>query len=73
MKTIFLILITLTMGSTLFASADSFTNNNNANRSRLCKIFSNKAISYKKHMRNDEYAKKSLESYEARAKFYCNK
>ncbi len=38
---------------------------------RLCKVFQQKIIDYKKHMRSDEYAKATLESYEKRAAIFC--
>jgi hypothetical protein len=40
---------------------------------RLCKIFQNKIIDYKKNMRDDAYAHSTLESYKKRAKIYCGK
>lgn len=40
---------------------------------RLCKLFTDKAETYKKRMREDELAQKTLESYEKRANIYCNK
>jgi hypothetical protein len=67
MKTIILTILTLTLTTTIFASTDS------KNDERLCKIFQHKALSYKKTMRDDAYAKKTLESYENRAKSYCSK
>jgi len=41
--------------------------------SRLCKIFQEKIIDYKKKMRHDAYAQTTLESYRKRAKIYCTK
>ncbi len=38
---------------------------------RLCKIFQEKIIDYKKKMRDDSYAHTTLESYKKRAKIYC--
>ncbi len=38
---------------------------------RLCKLFTEKAETYKKTMRDDELAHKTLESYEKRAALYC--
>lgn len=40
---------------------------------RLCKLFTEKAETYKKTMREDDLAKKTLESYEKRADIYCVK
>jgi len=44
-----------------------------AENSRLCQIFTTKAKEYKSTMREDELAKKTLESYEKRANIYCTK
>ncbi|MFK5938515.1 MAG: hypothetical protein QM497_08980 [Sulfurimonas sp.] len=67
MKTIILMILTLTLTTTIFASTES------KNEERLCKVFTNKALSYEKTMRDDAYAKKTLESYESRAASYCSK
>lgn len=40
---------------------------------RLCQLFTEKAETYKKTMREDDLAKKTLESYEKRASIYCVK
>lgn len=40
---------------------------------RLCKLFTEKATQYKSTMREDELAKKTLQSYEKRANIYCMK
>ena len=40
---------------------------------RLCQLFTEKAETYKKTMREDDLAKKTLESYEKRASIYCHK
>lgn len=39
----------------------------------LCKVFQDKIKAYKKKMRDDSYAKTTLESYKKRAKIYCTK
>ena len=39
--------------------------------SSLCKLFTDKAIAYEKSMRNDDYAKVTLQSYKDRAALYC--
>lgn len=39
----------------------------------LCKLFSDKAIAYEKNMRDDDYAKVTLQSYKHRAALYCHK
>jgi len=38
---------------------------------KLCKIFQDKAKKYKRTMRDDEYAIKTLMSYKKRIKIYC--
>jgi hypothetical protein len=40
-------------------------------QNRLCKIFSDKIITYQENMRDDELAHKTLESYKKRAKYFC--
>ena len=40
---------------------------------RLCKLFTKKVEDYKKHMRDDILAKKTLASYEHRASLFCAK
>ncbi len=44
-----------------------------AENDRLCKMFSKKVEEYKKTMRDDELAAKTLISYEHRAEIYCKK
>jgi NAD/NADP transhydrogenase alpha subunit len=39
---------------------------------RLCKVFTMKAEKYKKSMRNDTYAKKTLANYIAKEQKFCN-
>lgn len=53
------------MSTSLFAGAASQKDD------RLCKIFQEKAISYKKSMRDDIYAQKTLENYENKTKLFC--
>ncbi len=38
---------------------------------RLCKVFKQKIVDYKKTMRHDKYAKATLESYKKRAAMFC--
>ena len=38
---------------------------------RLCTLFTEKAETYQKTMRNDELAQKTLQSYKKRASLYC--
>lgn len=65
MKTILLTILTITMSTSLFAGSTLQED------ARLCKVFKEKAISYKKTMRNDVYAKKTLENYENKSKLFC--
>jgi len=65
MKTILLTILTITMSTSLFAGS-AFQKDE-----RLCKVFQEKAISYKKTMRNDIYAQKTLENYENKSKLFC--
>jgi hypothetical protein len=37
----------------------------------LCKLFTDKARTYEKNMRDDDYAKVTLRSYKHRAAIYC--
>ena len=39
----------------------------------LCKLFKQKIADYKTKMRDDDYAKATLASYETRAALYCEK
>ncbi len=43
-----------------------------AEAARLCKVFTLKAEKYKKSMRNDEYAKRTLANYLAKEKKFCS-
>jgi len=71
-KTVLLLVI---LGLT--ASADFFNSEAKAEKkaqienSRLCKMFTGKALEYEKGMRTDELAKITLESYQKRAKIFC--
>ncbi len=40
---------------------------------RLCKIFQQKVVDYKKTMRHDSYAEATLKSYQKRAALFCKK
>ncbi len=40
---------------------------------RLCKLFTQKAETYKKNMRNDDLARTTLFSYQERAKRFCSR
>ncbi len=39
----------------------------------LCKLFQKKALTYKKTMRDDDYARATLASYKKRAAIFCAK
>jgi len=69
MKTIFITFIAL-LTTNLLAYNMNNTNKYTENQ-RLCKFFSLKAQEYKKNMRSDKYAKKTLESYKIRRDLYC--
>ncbi len=62
-----------------FASAGFFNENGEKERAqrlenqRLCKLFTEKAEEYKKHMRDDILAKTTLASYEHRAELFCSR
>ena len=66
MKTILLTILTLTITTGLFASSQS------SKDPRLCKIFKEKADTYKKTMRDDHYAQKTLENYQNKTKLFCS-
>ena len=67
MKTILLTILTLMITTSLFANS-AFKKDD-----RLCKIFQDKALEYKKTMRNDSYAQKTLQNYENKKKLFCSK
>ena len=63
-----LIIISIIYASSLFSDANVKVPQKDAS---LCKIFQDKIKTYKKTMRDDEYAVVTLASYEKRAKIYC--
>ena len=67
MKAILLMILTLTATTNIFASTEF------QNEKRVCEIYQDKVLSYKKTMKNDVYAKKTLEFYENRADLFCLK
>jgi hypothetical protein len=71
MKLLLIIFILIT--SVFAATGKADTQAKNTENSRLCKIFKLKAEMYKKHMRDDAYAYKTLYSYEQRAEKFCKK
>jgi len=74
MKTLLLILTLFTFASAgFFNDANESGNKESAENARLCTLFTEKAKTYKKTMRSDDLAAKTLLSYEKRAALYCNK
>ena len=68
----------LTLLLLVSAASAGFFNENGAQQKaqrleneRLCKLFTQKAREYKKHMRDDILAKTTLASYEHRAELFC--
>ena len=61
------------MGAVALMASQSFAQvqKHNYKNERLCKLFQQKALTYQKHMRNDDYAKATLASYKKRAKMFC--
>jgi len=68
MKKVISILVLLSVA--LFGET---TTKNSKYSESMCKIFKKKIVDYEKKMRNDEYAKVTLQSYKHRAKIYCTK
>ena len=75
MRSLFLLL-----SMVLVLNADFFNDQNDekikeqkAENDRLCKLFTQKVINYKKTMRDDDYARVTLQSYEQRADMFCKK
>ena len=74
MKYFVTVLLMMTM-----ASAGFFNENGEKERAqrleneRLCKLFTEKAEAYKKHMRDDDLARATLASYQERAKRFCDR
>ena len=66
MKSVILILLSIIFTTIVFGDKVAPKKND-----YLCKIFTQKATKYKKTMRSDEYAMKTLMSYQHRAKLYC--
>jgi len=64
-----ILIVSLLLISSVFASSSVTPDE----AQRLCKVFSEKVEIYKKQMRDDSYAQKTLESYEERAKIFCKK
>jgi hypothetical protein len=71
-------LLWLSLSLLTFSSAGFYQNENSDTSAkeqqeakRLCKLFTEKAETYKKTMRSDDLAFKTLQSYEKRAALYC--
>ena len=71
-----LLLISI-LSSVLFGGFFTESNDDDMKRNieneRLCEMFTKKAETYKKTMRDDLLAKVTLESYEHRAELFCKK
>jgi len=71
--------VLLLMALTYLLSAESFKTEDKtaqaikAEKTKFCKFFTEKALSYGKNMRDDELAKMTLQSYKKRAAIYCSK
>ncbi|HHD77155.1 MAG TPA: hypothetical protein ENK93_03385 [Campylobacteraceae bacterium] len=55
------------------ATAQTQTQKHSYKNERLCKVFKEKITAYQQEMRNDAYAKATLESYKKRAAMFCGK
>ena len=74
MKLLFFTLLTASsLFGGFFAESNDTTQKEASENERLCKLFTQKAETYKKSMRDDELAKATLASYEKRAALYCNR
>ena len=74
-KTLLFLLLTLNVRlfADFFHTEEQTAKKYQAERARLCKLFTQKAIDYKKTMRDDKLAYVTLESYKNRASIYCSK
>lgn len=75
MKALFAVLLLVSSMQAGFFKAEESQESMKAAKEneRLCQLFTEKAETYKKTMREDDLAKKTLESYEKRASIYCHK
>jgi len=71
--TTLLISILLTSIFAVNASAKTSVTSTSNENAKLCSLFTQKADTYKLTMRDDHYAKATLESYKKRADHYCSK
>jgi len=74
MRSLFFIALLVSFALGGFFNAESnASKKEDIENERLCKLFTEKAKAYKKNMRQDELAVKTLRSYEKRASRYCIK
>ena len=72
-KIILIVLISTFAFSGFFNESNGDTDKaSKEENARLCQVFTMKAERYKKNMRDDEYAKKTLENYLAKARKFCS-
>ena len=70
----------LTIFLTLFVAVTAFAENNNAanmdeeslENAKICAMFEKKIKEHELNMRDDAYAKITLDSYKSRAKIFCS-
>ena len=65
-------LLTLTASADFFKTEEKILQEAQAEKARLCQLFTQKAIDYEKNMREDELARITLQSYKKRTKIYCS-
>jgi len=70
---LFGLLLTLTASADFFKTEEKMLQEAQAEKARLCQLFTKKAINYKKDMRDDELARITLESYNKRKNIYCSR
>lgn len=66
-------LLTLVASADFFKTEEKALQEAQAEKARLCQLFTKKAIDYEKDMRDDELARITLKSYKKRSKIYCSK
>ena len=73
-KLLFILMFTSALVSGFFNESQNDEDKTKAiENQRLCKIFTHKAEVYEKTMRDDVFAKITLESYKHRASLFCKK
>ena len=68
--TIFTLLLTFIFTAN---ASTMMLDNSQSEDARMCQVFEKKVNDYMTDMRDDKYAKATLESYQNRAKLYCSK